>query len=117
MDDVTTKPYRIQDMLKQIEILVAKYPRGGLKPGSVDVRKEGPNLANKITSNGSTTNGDVSTASTLATGTLNGDMSNKDTSSSRSNLSNKDTLSTKTNTSNPSTVDPTQNGFSNFPTP
>jgi len=29
MDDVTTKPYRIQDMLKQIERLVAKYTRDG----------------------------------------------------------------------------------------
>jgi 23S rRNA maturation-related 3'-5' exoribonuclease YhaM len=26
-DDVTTKPYRIQDMLKQIERLIAKYTR------------------------------------------------------------------------------------------
>ncbi|KAF7945364.1 hypothetical protein EAE96_010139 [Botrytis aclada] len=27
MDDVTTKPYRIHDMLKQIETLVARYPK------------------------------------------------------------------------------------------
>ena len=26
-DDVTTKPYRMQDMLKQIEKLVARYTR------------------------------------------------------------------------------------------
>ncbi|CAD6451940.1 48cf3835-9e67-4d5c-b2c0-1677af16f44f [Sclerotinia trifoliorum] len=34
MDDVTTKPYRIQDMLGQIERLVIRYPGGGSERGS-----------------------------------------------------------------------------------
>ncbi|KAE9364382.1 hypothetical protein N431DRAFT_354787 [Stipitochalara longipes BDJ] len=33
MDDVTTKPYRMQDMLKQIEKLVARYTRLGIPGG------------------------------------------------------------------------------------
>ncbi|QSZ32681.1 hypothetical protein DSL72_002260 [Monilinia vaccinii-corymbosi] len=45
MDDVTTKPYRIQDMLKQIGKLVRKYCENRMMETSTDARTLGARMA------------------------------------------------------------------------
>ncbi|KAB8292244.1 hypothetical protein EYC80_007986 [Monilinia laxa] len=45
MDDVTTKPYRIQDMLKQIKRLVRRYHENGIGTSATDTRALGARTA------------------------------------------------------------------------
>ncbi|KAF7924428.1 uncharacterized protein EAE98_007479 [Botrytis deweyae] len=106
MDDVTTKPYRIHDMLKQIETLVTRYPQteSETQNSNAETRTENPSR---------TTN--LSNPHTHCAKCTNGNSSEKNVSKKSTTVSSRSP--SKKNRTNGSSSDVTCNGDSDFPIP
>ncbi|TGO51484.1 hypothetical protein BCON_0160g00090 [Botryotinia convoluta] len=106
MDDVTTKPYRIHDMLKQIETLVARYPK-------TESETQNSNSETRMKNPSHTTN--VSNSNAHRAKSMNGNTSEENV--SKKSTTSSSTSPLKKNRKNGSSSNRTRNGESDFPIP
>ncbi|TGO61500.1 hypothetical protein BOTNAR_0128g00080 [Botryotinia narcissicola] len=106
MDDVTTKPYRIHDMLKQIETLVTRYPK-------MESETRNSNLETRIKNPSHTTN--LSKPHTHRAKSANGNPPEKSVSKKSTTISSRSP--SKKNRTNGSSSSVKWNGDSDFPIP
>ncbi|ESZ92001.1 putative histidine kinase M2QJp [Sclerotinia borealis F-4128] len=104
MDDVTTKPYRIQDMLKQIERLVRQHSDGGI---------DTPSLNGNTSNKGTTPNTSPSNLRTLNEDTSSKGISNKNNSTSNETSQNTSTSDSRTSNKGTLNKDTSNTGISN----